>query len=71
MEQGHGKGNGIEASWGQGTRQSSAGAHTGGPEVDRIGQGLLLVECLHVLQLLLELLGLTLFIGKAPDSRHS
>lgn len=71
MEQGHAKRNGIEASRGQGNRLLSPGAHTGGPEVDCIGQGLILVECLHFLQLLPKLLGLTLFIGKAPDCRHS
>lgn len=70
VEQGHGTGNGTEASRGPGNRHSSPGAHRVGPEVDRIGQGLLLVECLHFMQLLPELLGLTLFVGKAPDCRH-
>ena len=66
----NGKGNGVEASQGQGNRHSSPGAHTGDPEVDCIGQSLLLMEGIHFLQLLAKLLGLTLLIGKAPDCGH-
>lgn len=64
------EGDGAKASGGQGNGHSSPGAHSGGPEVDCIGHGFLLVEYLHFLLFLPELLGLTLFVGKAPDCRH-
>lgn len=51
-------------------RYSYTGAHTAGPEVDCIGHSLLLMEGIHILQLLAVLLGLSLLIGKAPDCGH-
>lgn len=70
MEQGQGEEAGAKAPRGQGNGHSSPGAHTGSPEVDCIGHGLLPVEYIHFLLFLPELLGLTLLIGKAPDCRH-